>query len=256
MLVLLSPAKTMNFERPVRDALSNPAFENEAKKLASVLKSKSQADLQDLMDISENLAELNYERYRDMKFDPQPDSARAALDVFEGDVYKGIDSQSMEEAHWQYAQQHIRILSGLYGYLRPLDRIQPYRLEMGTKLPIDKNAKNLYEFWQPKLGSSIEKDLENQDHPIIVNLASNEYFKAMPLKDLSARVLEIKFKEWRDGKLKFISFYAKKARGLMARYMMDHGVSKPEELQGFDYEGYQFESEMSSDWEWVFTRES
>ncbi len=256
MLVLLSPAKTMNFERPVRNAASNPFFQNEVEKLAHVLKSKSQNDLQDLMDISDNLAELNYERYQSMQFDPQPDSARAALDVFEGDVYKGIDSQTMEEAHWQYAQQHIRILSGLYGYLRPLDRIQPYRLEMGTSLPIDKQTKNLYQFWQPRLWKVIEKDLKNQDHPIIINLASQEYFKALPLKDHSAKVLEIKFKEWRDGKLKFISFYAKKARGLMARYMMDHGVSKPEELKAFDYEGYQFESDLSSEWEWVFTRES
>ncbi|SRR6056297_406572 len=256
MLVLLSPAKTMNFERPVRKNASNPFFESEAQELAHVLKSKSQTDLQDLMDISDNLTELNYKRYQKMQFEPQPDSARAALDVFEGDVYKGIDSHTMEEAHWQYAQQHIRILSGLYGYLRPLDRIQAYRLEMGTNLSIDKETKNLYEFWQPRLWKVIEKDLKNQDHAIIINLASNEYFKALPLKHHSAKVLEIKFKEWRDGKLKFISFYAKKARGLMARYMMDHGVSKPKELQAFDYEGYQFESNLSSEWEWVFTRES
>jgi len=246
----------MNFERPVRKNASNPFFESEAQELAHVLKSKSQTDLQDLMDISDNLTELNYKRYQKMQFEPQPDSARAALDVFEGDVYKGIDSHTMEEAHWQYAQQHIRILSGLYGYLRPLDQIQAYRLEMGTNLSIDKETKNLYEFWQPRLWKVIEKDLKNQDHAIIINLASNEYFKALPLKHHSAKVLEIKFKEWRDGKLKFISFYAKKARGLMARYMMDHGVSKPKELQSFDYEGYQFESNLSSEWEWVFTRES
>jgi len=256
MLVLLSPAKTMNFERPNRAAGSQPMFESDAQELATVLKSKSSQDLQDLMGISQNLGDLNYERYQEMKFKPQPDDARAALDVFEGDVYKGIDSQTMEEEHWQYAQHHIRILSGLYGYLRPLDYIQPYRLEMGTKLKIDENTKNLYDFWQPKLVDLLKNDLEDQDHNIIVNLASNEYFKAVPIKNLDTNVLEIKFKEWRDGKLKFITFYAKKARGLMARYMMDHAITQPEELKNFDVEGYQFESELSSEWEWVFTRES
>src|SRR6056297_1005850 len=161
MLVLLSPAKTMNFERPNRAAGSQPMFESDAQELATVLKSKSSQDLQNLMDISQNLGDLNYERYQEMKFKPQPDDARAALDVFEGDVYKGIDSHTMEEAHWQYAQQHIRILSGLYGYLRPLDRIHAYRLEMGTNLSIDKETKNLYEFWQPRLWKVIEKDLKN-----------------------------------------------------------------------------------------------
>lgn len=256
MLVLLSPAKTMNFERPNRETATQPYFKSDAMQLAELLKSKSSEDLQNLMDISENLGDLNYERYQEMTFEPQPESARAALDVFEGDVYKGIDSQSMEEAHWQYAQHHLRILSGLYGYLRPLDSIQPYRLEMGTKLKINKDAKNLYDFWQPKLVNTIKQDLAAQDHNIIVNLASNEYFKAVPLKELDTSVLEIKFKEWRDGKLKFISFYAKKARGLMARYMMDHAITQPEELKSFDVEGYEFEAELSSDWEWVFTRES
>jgi len=256
MITLLSPAKTMNFERPERKAQSQPTFTSEAERIAKVLKKKSVDDLRELMSISENLGKLNYKRFKEMEFNPQPSSTRAALDVFEGDVYKGLDSHSMDEAHWQYAQQHIRILSGLYGYLRPLDSIQPYRLEMGTKLPLDKNTKNLYDFWQPKLGSEIEKDLKNQDHPLIVNLASNEYFKAVPTKELSVPVLEIQFKEWREGKLKFISFYAKKARGLMARYMMDHGITQPSDLRAFDYEGYQFEGELSTEWKWAFTRES
>jgi cytoplasmic iron level regulating protein YaaA (DUF328/UPF0246 family) len=134
--------------------------------------------------------------------------------------------------------------------------MQPYRLEMGTSLEIDADTKNLYEFWRPRIISPLRKDLDGQKAPIIVNLASNEYFKAVPIKETEASVLEIKFKEWRDGQLKFISFYAKKARGLMARYMMDFSVSKVEDLKGFDYEGYQFDSERSSKWEWVFTRES
>jgi cytoplasmic iron level regulating protein YaaA (DUF328/UPF0246 family) len=150
MLVLLSPAKTMNFDRPKGNELTAIRFESEAKQLADILKKKNSQELQDLMNMSQNLGQLNYDRYQEMKFVPQPDSARAALDVFEGDVYKGIDSQTMENEHWQYAQQHIRILSGLYGYLRPLDRIQPYRLEMGTNLAIDKRTKNLYDFWKPK----------------------------------------------------------------------------------------------------------
>lgn len=256
MVVLLSPAKTMNFDRPKRAQSTRPVFEEAAGKLSGQLKSFSSEDLQSLMSISENLGDLNYERFQEMKFSPQPSGARAALDVFEGDVYKGIQSEDMKEEHWTYAQKHIRILSGLYGYLRPLDLIQPYRLEMGTSLEIDEHTKNLYEFWRPKIISALRKDLDNQKERIIVNLASNEYFKAVPIKEADVSVLEIKFKERRDGKLKFISFFAKKARGLMARYMMDFSISEIEELKGFDYEGYQFESELSSEWEWTFTRES
>lgn len=256
MLVLLSPAKTMSFDRPKREHQTQPLFEKAAKNLSDILKKKDTRDLRELMNISDNLAELNYERFQEMEFDPQPDTARAALDVFEGDVYKGINSQTMEKAHWEYAQDHIRILSGLYGYLRPLDLIQAYRLEMGSKLKVDKNTNDLYKYWKPKLASEIKKDLENQPKPIIINLASNEYVKAVPNAELSADILEVNFKEWRDGKLKFISFYGKKARGLMARYMMDHSITKLEELKNFDREGYQFDNDLSSKWEWTFTRES
>ena len=256
MIALLSPAKTMDFEKEPSVKSTDPRFVEKSSFLANLLKDMSREELKSLMDISDNLAELNYERYQRMSFQPQTEPALPALDVFEGDVYKGINSEDMDDHQWDYAQDHVRILSGLYGLLRPKDKIQAYRLEMGTSLEIDEDRGNLYDFWTEEITQTLKKDLSQFDDPYIINLASKEYFKAVNTKDIEAPVLEIKFREWRDGKLKFISFNAKKARGLMARYMMDQHISNIEALKSFNYEGYAFDEELSKDREWMFTREN
>jgi hypothetical protein len=256
MIALLSPAKTMKFDKEPSTDPTDPRFTEKASFLSNLLKSMSKEELKSLMDISDNLTELNYERYQRMAFDPQTDPTLPALDVFEGDVYKGIDSESMDDHQWDYAQKHIRILSGLYGLLRPKDNIQAYRLEMGTKLQIDEENGNLYDYWTENITKVLKKDLDQFDDACIINLASNEYIKAVDLDAIEVPVLKVKFREWRDGKLKFISFNAKKARGLMTRYMMDKEVSNIEDLKGFDYEGYSYDEDLSEEWEWMFTREN
>lgn len=256
MIALLSPAKTMKFDKDPRQDATDPRFLDKASFLSNLLKDFSKKDLKSLMNISDNLAELNYERFQRMSFDPQTEPALPSLDVFEGDVYVGIDSTTLDDHKWDYAQKHIRILSGLYGLLRPKDKIQAYRLEMGTKLEIDEESGNLYDFWTDEITKTLQKDLSAFDDPYIINLASNEYVKAVNFKQLSAPVLKVKFREWRDGKLKFISFNAKKARGLMARYMMDKEVEDIESLKAFDYEGYTFDKDQSKDMEWMFTRKN
>ncbi len=256
MIALLSPAKTMDFEKESSVKATDPRFLEKTAFLSNLLKDMSKEDLKSLMSISDNLAELNYERYQRMSFKPQTEPALPALDVFEGDVYKGIDSGTMDKHQWDYAQDHVRILSGLYGLLRPQDKIQAYRLEMGTSLEIDEDRGNLYDFWTEDITGALKKDLSKFDDPYIINLASNEYFKAANTKELDAPVLEIKFREWRDGKLKFISFNAKKARGLMARYMMENKTEDIEALKSFDYEDYSFDEERSEEMEWLFTREN
>lgn len=256
MIILLSPAKTLNFEKPDRTNSTQPQFLEKTKILASVLKKYKPADLKSLMNISDNLAELNYDRFQNMDFGPQTQPVKAALDVFEGDVYKGIEAETMNEQDWVYAQEHLRILSGLYGMLKPLDTIQPYRLEMGTKLNIRNKYKNLYAFWKEALTQTINEELKAQETPYLINLASKEYFKALDKRLVYAPILDVQFKEWRQGKLKFISFNAKKARGLMARYIIDHKLKDPQDLKGFTTEGYQFEPELSSENSWMFTREN
>ena len=256
MIVLLSPAKTLDFEKPDRPNATQPQFIDKTEILASVLKKYKPADLKSLMSISDNLAELNYDRFQNMAFHPQTPPVKAALDVFEGDVYKGIEAETMNDQDWGYAQQHLRILSGLYGILKPLDTIQPYRLEMGTQLNIRNKFKNLYAFWKEELTRSINEELNAQESPFLINLASKEYFKALDKRQINAPILEVQFKEWRQGKLKFISFNAKKARGLMARYIIDHKLEDPQHLKGFTTEGYQFEPELSSENSWMFTREN
>lgn len=250
MLVVLSPAKNLDVE-PVNVSLqaTQPELMSEMRELVDTCKQLSPANLASLMSISDKLAILNVERFNSFEFPFTQDNAKPAVLTFNGDVYTGLDAESLSEDDLTFAQQHLRILSGLYGVLRPLDLMQAYRLEMGTRLDNPK-GKNLYEFW----GDKVTEQLNAEQQPIMVNLASNEYFKVVSKKLLSAPVITPVFKDTKNGNLKVISFFAKKARGLMARYIIENRITDVEQLKQFDVAGYAFDATLSSATEWVFTR--
>ena len=254
MLAIISPAKTLDFESdlPTRKN-SAPDFVKDSSELIKTLRKIEPQELSSLMGISDKLAELNYRRYLEWTPKFEPDETRPAVLAFKGDVYVGLDAHTLSERDFTWAQKHLRILSGLHGLLRPLDLIHPYRLEMGTKL-CTKRGKNLYEFWGSRVTDALNAALAEQKQPVLVNLASNEYFNVIDPDAVNARIINIHFKEGKDGKYKFLSFYAKKARGLMARYMIDQRVNTIKALRDFDYEGYQFNAGMSNGDDWVFTR--
>lgn len=216
------------------------------------MKHKSSADLEELMSISSKLADLNAQRFQDWKADYSEDDARAAVLAFKGDVYQGLNVEEWSKADFAEAQKSVRILSGLYGILRPLDLMLPYRLEMGTKLE-NKHGANLYKFWGSELTDSLNKELSGEKDAVI-NLASNEYFSAVKPKDLIAPVITPVFKDWKNDKYKIISFYAKKARGTMAAWAIQNKVTKPADLKKFKSDGYCYDKELSDDTSWVFTR--
>lgn len=254
MLMLVSPAKSLDEKTAVQtDTATEFQFAAEAKELIAQLQALGPVDIGQLMSISEKLSELNYERFQAWHYPFAEDKAKQAAWLFKGDVYQGLDAYSLDQESVDYLQTHLRILSGLYGLLKPCDMMLPYRLEMGTKFANQK-GKDLYQFWGTKLSESLNADLVEQDSNTIVNLASNEYFKAVDKKALNGRIVTPIFKDWKGGKYKIISFHAKKARGLMARYAADHKIETAEELKHFDYQGYAFNPEMSSDNDWVFTR--
>lgn len=252
MKIVISPAKSLDFETtlPFKEN-SDAIFIKEAKQVHKALKILSPTELSDLMTISPNLANLNWKRNQDWKPPFTNENARPAIFAFIGEVYLGIDAYSLSAEKIADLQNNLLILSGLYGLLKPLDLIQPYRLEMGTKLAIGTH-KNLYEFWKPQLTKAINKELK--DNELLVNLASNEYFSAIDQKKLKVPVITPEFKDYKDGKLKMISFFAKKARGLMVRYIADTKAQTVEDLMGFNYDGYQFDSNLSTSKKLVFTR--
>lgn len=254
MLFLLSPAKTLDYDTPVGDLPhTRPAFVNEAAELVGVLRRQSPPQVARLMDLSDELAALNVARYQAWvpRFTAQ--NSRQAVLAFNGDVYGGLDAKSLDAGDLQWAQAHVCILSGLYGVLRPLDRMQPYRLEMGTALKTPRGA-NLYQFWGARIAESLNRRLVADRTPVVVNLASQEYFKAVDLKVLKARVVECVFEEWRADRYKVISFMAKRARGLMARWAIAHRVTTPRKLQAFAGEGYGFVPAASTPGRLVFRR--
>lgn len=253
MIAILSPAKTLDLEPAKLKDFTLPAFLSESKTLVDLLKKKNKKGLQKLMGISEKLAQLNVDRYND--FDPNFSltNSKQSILAFKGDVYLGLEAFNFSKAELNFAQKSIRILSGLYGVLKPFDLIQAYRLEMGTSLKT-KKGKNLYEFWDHQLTISLQAELDESKKPVLINLASKEYYKALKIKNLNARVIEIDFREYKGDDLKFISFNAKKARGLMAKYIVKERAKKPEILQGFDYENYAFNEELSDENKWLFTR--
>ena len=254
MLMLLSPAKTLDYETPATtDSFSIPDYLEKSSELVKVLKQKSFLDLMELMQVSQKIAELNVERFNQWKLPFSTENAKQAVLAFKGDVYTGLDASALSENRLAYTQSHLRILSGLYGLLRPLDLMQPYRLEMGLKLTT-KKGENLYQFWGEKITDALNVLLAKQDEPVLINLASNEYFKSVQKKNLDGRLITPEFKDWKNGKYKMISFFAKKARGLMVRYAIDHNIQKAEVLQNFDYDGYHFNLELSRADKWVFSR--
>ncbi|CAM4379094.1 peroxide stress protein YaaA [Bordetella tumbae] len=254
MLFLLSPAKKLDYDTPVHiEQHTQPLFVNQAAGLIKVLKKLSASEVSDLMSLSPALAELNVSRYGAWTTKFTQHNSRQAVLAFNGDVYEGLQAESLSAARLEWAQEHVAILSGLYGVLRPLDLMQPYRLEMGTRLVTPK-GKNLYEYWGSTIADYLNERLATQKTPIIVNLASEEYFKSVDLKVLKARVVQCVFQDWKNGAWKVISFHAKRARGLMARYAIEHKVSKPEGLQKFDVEGYAYDAAASSADKLVFRR--
>ena len=242
MIAVLSPAKSLDFEKQFDKLRSTQIrFETETNRLIKVLKEKSEDDLKSLMSISQNLAELNAERYQNYK-KQIPKHAKQAIVAFQGDVYQGMEAEDFTVEEHEFAQQHIRILSGLYGLLRPFDLIQPYRLEMGTKLKVA-DAGSLYEFWNDKIAKLLIEDVKSQGDNILINLASNEYFKAVDKKRLkeNIEIIDIEFKDYSKDEYKIIAFYAKKARGMMARFIVKNNINHVDDLKGFDMEGYYFD---------------
>jgi uncharacterized protein len=254
MLFLLSPAKSLDYESPIpTQTHTQPLFVKQASQLIDVLKLKTPAQVASLMRLSDSLSSLNVARYQawTKKF-TMKNSRQAAL-AFDGDVYGGLGARSLSEAQLDWAQRHVCILSGLYGVLRPLDRMQPYRLEMGTVLPT-KQGKNLYQFWGAQIAGYLNERASENTSPVIVNLASEEYFKAVDLKTLKPRVVSCVFEEYRNGAYKIISFNAKRARGLMARYAIENKVTAPRKLERFAAEGYAFDAAASKADRLVFRR--
>jgi len=254
MLTVISPAKNLDFDtQPHTQTYTQPAFLEQSQLLIDELKPLTAVDVASLMKLSDKLAALNVARFNDWQTPFNLDNAKQAVLAFNGDVYTGLDAGSLDEAGLEFAQIHLRILSGLYGILKPLDLMQPYRLEMGTKFT-NQRGKNLYEFWGIKLRETLQADAAMADE-VLINLASNEYFKAVEAKKLNARIITPAFQDWKNGQYKMISFYAKKARGLMTRYIIDNQINDPELLKGFDYQGYRYSDEMSKTDEWVFIRD-
>jgi cytoplasmic iron level regulating protein YaaA (DUF328/UPF0246 family) len=252
MLILLSPAKSLDFNRPLPELIScRPRFHKETQELISQLKNLDSSALQALMHLSPKLAELNYDRFQ--AYDESLDAGRPALCTFTGDVYQGMDLDAWTDTEYQQAEQQIRILSGLYGVLRPMDRIQAHRLEMGTPLA-NHRGKNLYHFWGARIASAIAADLAAMDHKRVINLASKEYFSSVQTDRIEAPIIEPVFQDEKNGRFKIISFYAKKARGRMADYIIRQRIQTAEELYLFNADGYRYSPDVSTELKPVFRR--
>lgn len=252
MKLVLSPAKSLDFESKLPTTKTTEGcFLAEAERLNKLLKKKSAKSLSKLMHISDNLGQLNYERNQEWSLPFTKDNARPAIYAFSGDVYRGLDAYSIDTKKLDMVEDTVRIISGLYGILKPLDLIQPYRLEMGTKMPVGKN-KNLYEFWQKKVTQALNDELKEGE--LFLNLASNEYSKTIDKKALKVPVVNIAFKEFKNGQYKIVAIFAKLARGLMTRYIIDTNAKTLDDIKGFNYENYGFSEELSSENELVFTR--
>lgn len=252
MKLVLSPAKSLDFETSLPNQHKSEAlFLKESERINKLLKKQSVKKLGQLMHISEDLSELNYQRNQDWQLPFPENEARQAIYAFNGDVYRGLDAYTLAEEKLEVTQNTVRILSGLYGLLKPLDLIMPYRLEMGTKFPVGK-SKNLYDFWKTKITNALNSEMEENE--ILLNLASNEYFKAINTKFLKANMVQVEFKEFKNGQYKTIGFFAKYARGLMARYIIDNSINDLEGIKTFDLENYAFDTNLSEGNSLVFTR--
>jgi uncharacterized protein len=255
MIFLLSPAKSLDYDTPAPPDLpsSKPLFTRDARELIATLQTKTPAQIAALMNLSDKLSSLNVARYQAWSSRVSSKNAKQAVLAFNGDVYEGLDAASLTNAQLMWAQDHVVSLSGLYGVLRPLDLLQPYRLEMGTPL-VNARGKNLYQFWGSSVSDYLNQQLKKDKSPVVVNLASQEYFKVVDRKRLRARVVECVFEESKNGGHKVVSFFAKRARGLMARYAIEHSITQVELLQAFDADGYAFVASASSEDRYVFRR--
>ena len=256
MLITLSPAKTLNFEpQSILKDSTTPTFLKESRKIIKEMRTYDTAGLEVLMGTSTAIAETNVKRFKDWKTPFTSKNAKQAVLAFKGQVYDGLKAWEMNKQDLQTSQRYLRILSGLYGLLKPLDLMQAYRLEMGTKVSIA-GSKNLYDFWGDQITEEINRDLNEYGYNTLVNLASNEYFKAVKKKNVQARIITPNFKEERDGGYKMITFYAKVARGLMTRFIIENALDDPEMIKTFDVDGYRFNPKLSTENEWIFTRKS
>lgn len=255
MLAIISPAKTLDFESAVKNfPVSQPHFTDYSEQLIEVCRKLSPQDLSSLMSISDKLAGLNAARFAEWTKIHNENNSRAALFAFKGDVYTGLDADSLSEDDVAFAQSHLRMLSGLYGLLKPLDLMQPYRLEMGTKL-VNPKGKDLYSFWGNVITQAVQQAIDEQDDNVLINLASDEYYKSVKENQLKAKIVKPVFLDNKNGKYKVISFYAKKARGLMCRYLIQNRLTEIEQLKEFDLGGYWFDSVSSTETEFVFKRD-
>jgi uncharacterized protein len=253
MIAIISPAKTLDFEKKIDLPHTLPRFKTEANSLVRELRKKNPADLQTLMDISDNLATLNVDRFHNYSTTKLPNHAKQAVYAFKGDVYRGLEVEKLGKPALDYIEDHLRILSGLYGLLRPYDLIQPYRLEMGTSLDIREHH-SLYSFWGNKITNELNRDLKGQGDDVLINLASQEYFKSVNKKKLKGNIVDVEFRDYSGGSYKVLAVYAKKARGMMVRFMAENALRQPEELKSFDMEGYAFDDRDSTASVFVFKR--
>ena len=254
MLIVISPAKTLDYDTPPKTKVFTiPDYLDQSQQLINRLRNFSSLDISDLMKVSAKIADLNFDRYESWKKPFTVKNAKQSVLAFKGDVYTGLDAGSFKSDDFKFAQNHLRVLSGLYGLLRPLDLMQPYRLEMGTKLKTD-NGKNLYEFWGSDITEGLNKQLKKIKSDTLINLASNEYFKSVKPNELNAEIITPAFKEFKNGDYKMIGIYAKKARGLLSRYIIQNKLSDAEEIKSFNEEGYRFNKKLSKGNTWVFTR--
>ena len=254
MLIVVSPAKTLDYETPSKTKVfTQPDYLSNSQELITRLRDMQPHEIASLMKVSDKIAGLNFERYQSWNKKFTVKNAKQSVLAFKGDVYTGLNAESFNAKDFSFAQKHLRVLSGLYGLLRPLDLMQPYRLEMGTKLDTD-HGKNLYEFWGSTITEGLNAQLKKIKSDTLINLASNEYFKAVKTKELNAEIVTPAFKEFKNGDYKMISFFAKKARGMLSRYIIQHQLSDPEDIKTFTDDGYKFNKKLSKGNTWVFTR--
>ncbi|MBD3610262.1 MAG: peroxide stress protein YaaA [Gammaproteobacteria bacterium] len=254
MLLVISPAKTLDYDTPPKTKIhTQPDYLDDSQQLINRARKYSALDIAEIMAVSMKIAELNFERFANWATPFSPDNAKQAALAFKGDVYTGLDAESFKADDFKFAQKHLRILSGLYGLLRPLDLMQPYRLEMGRKIDTDR-GKNLYEFWGETITDGINQQLKKLKSDVLVNLASNEYFKSVKPKTLNGEIITPEFKDWKNGDYKMMGVYAKKARGQLSRFVIQNRISEPEAMKEFNVDGYKFNQQLSTDKKWVFTR--
>ena len=254
MLIVISPAKTLDYDTPLKTkTFTQPDYLDRSQQLITRMREFSSRDISELMNVSTKIADLNFDRYKSWRKKFTQENARQAILAFKGDVYTGLDAESFSAKDFKFAQAHLRVLSGLYGLLRPLDLMQPYRLEMGTKLST-KQGKNLYEFWDTQITDGLNQQLKKIKSEYLINLASNEYFKSVKPKQLNAEIIVPEFKDYKNGQYKMLGVYAKKARGTMSRFIIQNQLSDPEGIKDFNEDGYSFNKKLSKDNHWVFTR--